>query len=167
MDVRKVRVRLYSGIPEGESSMPTCGVCNVQIKRDEGYAGVLYDTGSSSTREVRHRTECVDWSATEASNLEVGDLLWSHRFKLTDWGPRIKVRVVHLNWEDTNHLGWGAVWLEPANGSDPEPLDKLRAIGEHWAIQLADEIGSVDPLPSRVYVPREELVHLKRETPQV
>lgn len=149
--------------------MPTCGVCHVQIKRGEAYAGVLYDTSSSASgiREVRHWTECVDWSATEATNLKVGDLLWSGRFELTEWGPRIKARVVHLNWEDTNPLEWGAVWLEPANGSDPEPLDKLRAIGEHWATKLADKIGTVDPLPMRVYMSPTELVHLKRETPQV
>jgi hypothetical protein len=153
--------------PISLSSAPTCGVCNVQIAIGEGFAGVLYETRSATGgREVRHLGECATWTATDAFELREGDLLWSHRYMLSEWGPRIKARVVKIDWKDQDNKGWGSVWLTPADPDDQSPVEGLRTLGERegheWATRLADRIGSVDPESRRVYMPYQELVHLKR-----
>lgn len=150
----------------------TCGLCQKEIGRGEEYAAVRYellrvptspgwgDYDKAPIREVRHLGECSEWKATIGEELRAGDLLWTHRFMLTDWGPRIKARV-HERTEQFNDLGWRGVWLVPADAADQSPLDRLRAIGEPWAEKLADEIGTVPTEPRLVWISDDELVHLQ------
>jgi hypothetical protein len=150
----------------------TCGLCHREIERGEQFAAVLYEPSrvpdgpgwgdGSSRREVRHLGECAEWKATIGEELREGDLLWSHRFQLTDWGPRIEARV-HKRTKEFNENGWRGIWLVPADPTDTSPLDKLRAIGETWAVKMADEIGAVNPEPRLVWISDDELVHLKHE----
>lgn len=163
-----LRVQVYQGIPAAGSSMPTCGVCHRQIKLGQQYAGVLYEPiwkpipgEAGPRREVRHLEECADWKADKGTNLRDGDQIWTHRYALTDWGPRIRAVVVNRT-DEFDERGWRAVWLAPADPTSSLPVDELRALGEEWAVKLADKIGTVDPLPTRVWMSDDELVHYKR-----
>lgn len=152
-------VEYFSGRTAGEASMPTCGVCNAQIARDGKYA-VVSEPGFK-LREVRHPIECESWSRGYAGDLAAGDLLWSHRFAVSAWGGRIRARVVKRT-EELDGKGWRGWDLEPADPSDTSPLDGLRATGNEGLIREANEIGSIDPAPRRVWLPDRELVHFKR-----
>lgn len=147
-----------------QSTSPTCGICHKQMTLGESFAGVLYDNAwnkGDGLREVRCAGECADFLTGCLRDLRAGDVVWSPRYQLTEWGPRIKARIVHLT-DDRDDRGWRAVWLEPADPADQSPIEKLRAIGAPWAMQLADEIGTVDPLPSRVWISDDELIHYSR-----
>jgi hypothetical protein len=165
----KLRPRVTYGIagPHGSDSPTVCGVCHAEIRPGDRYAAVLYEGSwaENGRREARCVEDCKDWSTTTADKMQVGDLLWTHRYQLTDWGPRIKAEVIHQDWNDTDERGWGAVWTAPAAPSDGSLIEKLRAIGgkgHEWAVRLADEVDHVDPMPHRVYMPGHELVHIKR-----
>lgn len=146
------------------SDRPTCGVCHHYIADGETYAAVLYEGDwdkGDRLREVRCLTPCADYATGKGRDLRPGDVVWTQRYLLTDWGPMIKAQVVHLT-DDFNERGWRGVWMMPADPTDQSPIDSLREGDEDWAVRLADEIGTVDPLPRRVFMADEELVHYFR-----
>lgn len=153
------RVKLFSGLPAGEASMPTCGVCHVQIKQIEQYAAVKED--GFELLEVRHVDDCVDWSRGDAEILRDGDLLWTHRFTIGDREIMMKTRVVRRT-EEFDERGWRAVLLAPADPNDTSPLDRFRATRNEYFVRLADEIGTIDQSPQRIWLSDRELVHYKR-----
>lgn len=125
----------------------TCGVCGVQINPDETYAGVLYELSRRPdspgwrdnpgvTREVRHLGDCAEWAASLGDDILPSDLLRSHRVLRTEWGPRYTARVISVDRADVNRNGWFAVWVCEAD--DPSCYQ------------------------TKVYIPGEELVHLKK-----
>lgn len=157
------RITTFLGA-QSQDARHTCGVCHKHLALGEDFAGVLYDgvwNKGDGLRETRCIKDCADWLTGTPRDLRRGDVLWTHRYQLTDWGPRIKAQVVHLT-DDFNKWGARATWLMPADPEDQSPVAGLRAIGEHWATQMADQIGTVDPLPSLVWMPDEELIHYTR-----
>lgn len=152
-------IRYYTGIPAGEASMPTCGRCNRQITRDEQYAGVLIQ--ETGVREARHTGECETWSAGPASLLRVGDLIYSHRYMLTEWGGRITARIT-ARAEELDADGWRVYDVVPADAAGLTALiNELKTHPEEWMQKLAQGL-SPDMSTVRVRISDGERTYYKR-----
>lgn len=154
------RVRLHAGVlPAGEASMPTCGVCRVQIERDETYASVPLGSGR---RETRHNTEaCLRWEYAPASNLMAGMVVNTHRYMLTEWGGRVDAVIVERT-EEFNERGWRAYLLAPVDPSDTSVIEEFRTHREEFFRRMADSLV-IDPEPRRVFIADEEWLHFVPE----
>lgn len=126
------RVRIYSGLPAGEASMPMCGVCRKRIGETESYAGVLYEGGlddNDGLREVRHNPGCVEWRATQSKEIQEGDILTTIRFYSDERG-QYPVVVTGLDSSDVNEFGWRAVWGRDAENENAEPVKAYQSTEE-------------------------------------
>lgn len=155
MNDRK-RVNLHMGIPEGESSMPTCGACRQQIAPGSTYATM--PTRTSTLREVRHNTaDCLRWHNGKGSDLTEGALINSIRYALTEWGGQL-IGVITERTEETNEYGWRGYMVAPADPSDTSALDRLRNHREEFFRKMAETL-TIDPEPRMVYISDNESTH--------
>ena len=149
------RVRLHQGLPPGEASMPTCGLCSRQIARDEEYATVPSGEG---LREVRHNTDaCLRYEVGPAAALVVGAVIYTHRYSLSDWGGRIP-GVITERTEELNELGWRAYMIAPEDPDDTSAIDRFRSHPEEFFRKMAETL-TIDPEPRKVFISDEEWTH--------
>lgn len=150
-------------VPVGTTRRNMCSVCSRDILPGSMYR--LADI-SDGYGNMRHTGECEGFTKGSAADLRQGDRLWSHRYMLTEWGPRIFGEVVHVT-DERDEKDWRYLWLAPADPADQSPVERLRSLGERsgeeWAVRLADEVGSVDPMPLRIAFADEELVFYLRD----
>lgn len=152
------RLTLHRGLPNAPfSSMPTCGLCQVQIKNEEEYAAVLIADGSR--REVRHHTVfCSRYEYGPAAALESGALVHTHRYMLTDWGGRIPAVVVEKT-EEFGEFGWRKYLLAPESRELVEAeIEKFRTHREASFRKMAESLA-VDMEPRPVFISDTEWTH--------
>lgn len=151
-------VRVHSGIPPRESSMPTCGVCRRQIQGGEEYATVRELNRTTGLREIRHNTEeCLKYTAGSAASLVEGALIHSFRYSVCEWGGTIPGRIVERT-ERFDEKGWRVYIIEAADPADESPLNSFRNHREAWARKLGEETAW-DPSPREVPISDEEWTH--------
>lgn len=153
----ETRIRLHTGIPEGQSGSPTCGACAKQIERGTVYASVPSTPGY---RETRHNTEsCLRWEVGNASALTVGMIVITHRYMLCEWGGRIE-GVIAERTEEFNEHGWRAYLIAPLDPEDTSVIDRFRNHPEEFFRKLAKTLV-FDPQPRKVYISDKELIHYR------
>lgn len=148
--------------PAASVSRLMCSACSRDIEPGSTYRLADITDGYGT---ARHLGECERFIKGTAADLRQGDRLYSHRYTLTDWGPRIFGEVVHVT-DERDEKGWRFLWLAPADPTDQTPVERLRALGqregEEWAARLADKVGTVDPNPMRIAFADDELVFYLR-----
>ena len=151
------RITLHRGIPDEHSSMPTCGLCQQQIGKDEEYAGVLTKS-DNGRREVRHNTNaCLRYEYGPASALVVGSFVDTHRYMLTEWGGLIP-GVITERTEEFNSFGWRAYMIAPENPEDTSQIERFRNHREECFRKMAETLV-IDPEPRKVFISDDEWIH--------
>lgn len=150
------------GLPSGEASMPTCGLCRKQIGRNETYTSVPI---SRDLREVRHLGDCATWSVGPALDLRPGDLVYTHRYAISEYGGTIRARAMERT-DERDGRGWVGWKLEPADPTDTSYLDNFRKIAERdearWAAAIVERALTNPPQPRLVFISDEEWTHYRR-----
>jgi hypothetical protein len=149
------RIALHTGVPEGEASMPTCGVCRRQIGRGTTYASVASSPG---LRETRHNTEaCLRWQIGTGADLAVGSVVTTHRYMVCEWGGLIDGRITERT-EEFNSIGWRRYMIEPVDPADTTPIERFRNHPEPFFRNMAESLV-IDPAPREVFISDTEFMH--------